>query len=57
MKSLKDFQWAIDYSNAVGQKDAVIPPQIFLSRSHARKANAKFFPKGRICKIVIKEKK
>lgn len=53
MKSLKQWKWAIDFSQSIGQIDADIPPILFFSREEARNFNKKTFPKGKVVAIKI----
>lgn len=54
MNTLKQYQWAIDYTESIGQKDAYIKPVLFTSKSAARKHNLQHMPQGVVRKIIIK---
>lgn len=55
MKTLKQWNWCIDYSKAIGQKDAEIAPRFFASRQDARLYNYEHSPKGVIRRVILRE--
>lgn len=55
--NIQDYEWGIDYENIPGQKEAQIPPRLFLSKLLANRWNKQNFPKGVVKHIKIKEVK
>lgn len=53
MNNLKQYEWAIDYSQSTGQKHATIRPEMFKTKEEAESFNMEHSPKGKITKVVV----